>query len=95
MCLMNATPAFASGHFKERFSPREKKSGSGAWDRRLCKLVCGAVSRAPPVVLPYRRRQRHSRRAASVRARTSGLITQSRYRSATDPAPSPPRSSGS
>ena len=69
-------PHSRSGHFKERSSPREEKSGSGVQDRRLSNYLRGAVSRTPPAFLPYRRGRRHSRRAASVRARSFGLITQ-------------------
>ena len=43
-CVAIATPAEASGHFKERFSPREKKSGSGAHGRASLVLIRGAAS---------------------------------------------------
>jgi hypothetical protein len=48
-------PAFTVWPFKERSLPRKEKSGSGAQDRASLMLVGGAVSRAPPAFLPYRR----------------------------------------
>ncbi len=78
-----------SGHFKERSSPREEKSGSGA--RGLASqilYVAGFPRPAGVLALPGGDAESFHR-ATSVRARSSGLITQPRHLRATEPVPPP------
>ena len=78
-----------SGHFKERSSPREEKSGSGARGLASQKSY-GAGYPCPPGMLALPGGDAESfHRATSVRARSSGLITQPRHLRATEPVPPP------
>ena len=91
-----ATPCFRSlAISKNAPRRREEKSGSGARGLASQMLyVAGFPCPAGMLALPGGDAESFHR-ATSVRARSSGLITQPRHLRATEPVPSLPRSPGS
>ena len=83
-----ATPAEASGCFKERFSPREKKSGSGARSPCLSIIFTWRSFRAPPAFFC----PEADLTAFALRLPAKGLgfmvSAQTAHRHAANPAPS-------